>query len=177
MLNKKLIIIIICLPLLYSCALHGSIFYTGPEEPVEEYPALSHVNTVYVDSLGTDEGAGMVSEKIRLRLMKSKRFSVVEVPEKSDAILKGVAGVQQSVRGGGYVYKGNGSSSVRTDYAGYAVLRLMDAHTSKLIWSFEYNESCRGSVSSCVADATVEELIQDAARADEDAKNDHSLKK
>jgi len=178
MFNPKFTIVLMCLPLLFSCALHNAIFSKNKiAQPVEEYPSLVNIKKVYIDRLGNEEGVGLVSEKIRLRMMKSMRFSVVEVPEPADAILKGVAGVERSIRGGGYVSEGQGSSSVKTTYTGFVVLRLVDAKTSETIWSFEYRERCRKSASSCVADATVDKLIQDAERADDKAKNDQSLEK
>src|SRR6266516_688449 len=54
---------------------------------------LANVRRIYSGSLGEEEGEDLVREKIRLRLAKTERFSVVVRPESADAILTGVAGV------------------------------------------------------------------------------------
>jgi len=50
---------------------------------------LVGVKKIYLGELGRSEAADLVREKIRLRLMKVERFSLVESAEKADAILTG----------------------------------------------------------------------------------------
>jgi len=131
-------------------------------EPVEEYPALINIHKIYIASLGNEEGADLISEKIRLRLMKTKRFTVVEVPDFADAILKGAVGISRRVHGS----EGN----VQTKFSAYAVLRLVNAKTAETIWSFEDSCGHWGSVSNCIADETVDKLLYDSRRAENKVK-------
>jgi hypothetical protein len=113
---------------------------------------LSAVKSMYIDVLGSDDGAGLVREKIRARLAASGVVKVVETREKADAVLTGTAGVETSQ------YKGT------TDYAGYGILRLVDVKTDEAIWSYEYRRGFMlgGSVSSRVANQAVDQLLKDA---------------
>ena len=147
------------------CSLIGCGFRLQPTtstpKPVEEYPALVNIKKIYITELGTDEYAGLIREKIRLRLSKSTRFLVVEVPDHADAILTGVAGVERS-------YSGS-DGNLQTNYAGIGVLRLVDVKTKEPVWIFEYKRGFvapGSSVSSRVADQTIDKLLEDAARAD-----------
>ncbi len=150
------------------CSLIGCVYFpqlrtstsTSTPEPVEEFPALVNIKKIFITDLGNQEYAGVVREKIRLRLMKSIRFSVVEVPENADAILTGVAGVESSIHGS----KGD----INTRIAGIGILRLIDVKTKESIWTFEYERGFMlgGSVSSRVADQTVDKLLEDTTRAD-----------
>ena len=113
---------------------------------------FTHIHKIYIADLGREEGADLVREKIRVRLMKSGRFSVVERPESADAVLTGVAGVVRS-------YDDDGSTS----FAGMGVLRLVDLKTDETIWVFEYKRGFGfGSASNRVADKGVEKLLKDA---------------
>jgi len=164
---------IIALCSLVGCASQDRIWSSAPQtsvpQTIEEYPALANIKKIYIASLGNEEGAGVVRENIRLRLAKSTRISVVETPDKADAVLTGVAGVERR-------YSGSGGN-LRTRYAGIGVLRLIDVKTSETVWTFEYRSGWGGSsvlnqfasvssVSSGVADQTVDKLLKDATYAD-----------
>ena len=149
--------------ILLCCSLVGcaSRDRTSLAPEIEEYPALAKIKRIYIANLGNEEGSGLVREKIRLRLAKSARMSVVENPDQADAILTGVAGVDRRYQGS--------SGDLQTRYTGFGVLRLVDVKTSETIWAFEYKRGWVGpntSVSSRVADQTVDKLLKDTANAD-----------
>jgi hypothetical protein len=114
--------------------------------------ALINVKTIYLGDFGNAEGAALVREKLRIRLMKSGRFEVVETPDRADAILAGAAGVDKSISEGETRYKGSG------------LLRLVDTKTQKTLWAHEYQRGLifAGSVSSRVADQMADELLKAA---------------
>lgn len=113
---------------------------------------LAAVKFIYIDVLGSDDGAGLVREKIRARLAVCVAVKVVETREKADAVLTGTAGVETS------------QSRGTTDYAGYGILRLVEVKTDETIWSYEYKRGfmLAGSVSSRVANQVVDHLLKDA---------------
>jgi hypothetical protein len=131
---------------------------------------LGSVKRIYIGDLGREEGSDLVREKIRLALMKSDRFRVVEKPESADAILTGVAGVVRrhdstitTDRRTGDVSGGGGTS-----FTGIGVLRLVDVKSDETIWVFEYKRGFSlGSASSRVANKAVEKLLKDAKTADQ----------
>lgn len=133
---------------------------------------LASVKKLYIGSLGNEEGSDLVREKIRIRLMKSDRFSVVERQEAADAILTGVAGVERRDSGSVYTTSdGKIQGGSGTSYAGLGVLRLVDAESEETIWVFEYKRGFSfGSASSRVANKTVEKLLKDAMAADVNSK-------
>src|SRR3954453_6915702 len=54
---------------------------------------LSSVKKIFIGNFGYDENADIVKEKIRVRLAKSNRFTIVEHEENADAVLTGAARV------------------------------------------------------------------------------------
>lgn len=131
---------------------------------------LAGIKKLYIGSLGNAEYSDLVREKIRVRLMKSDRFSVVEKPEDADAILTGVAGIEISHSGSvDTTSDGKVQGSSNTTYRGLGVLRLVDAKSQETIWVFEYKRGFSfGSASSRVANKTVEKLFKDAMVADKE---------
>ena len=126
-----------------GCAKRASV-----SEEVEEYDRLAYVHKIYLGSFGTREGADLIKEKIRLRLIKSKRFAVVERQDQADAVLTGSAHVEESYYGS---YSGN-SGSGSTRYSATGVLRLVNVKNSETVWLFEYVSGHRHrSASSAVA--------------------------
>jgi len=85
--------------------------------------ALAGIKSVYLGSFGGGEGSDLVREKLRVRLIKSGRFEVVETPEHADAILSGSAGVETILDTG------------TTGHRGTGLLRLVDTKTQKTIWA------------------------------------------
>ena len=125
---------------------------------------LADIRKIYIGDLGREEGSDLVREKIRVRLMKSERFSVVERPEAADAVLTGVAGVVRSYNNAVHTDQdGNVHGSGSTSFSGTGVLRLVDTKTDETIWVFEYKRgfAFKGA-SNRVADKTVEKLLKDA---------------
>jgi hypothetical protein len=95
-----------------------------------------------------------VKEKLRVRLMNSGRFTVVETSEKADAVLLGSAGVDKTVDRKG------------TDYTGTGLLRLVERVSERTIWAHEYERSyCFScfSISSKVADQMADALLASVA--------------
>ncbi len=133
---------------------------------------LAGIHKIYIDQLGSEQGADLVREKIRLRLIKSARFQVVEAPEEADAVLTGVAGVERrrfsSISSDS---AGRVSGVGGTSYAGLGVLRLIVGKTKQTIWIYEYKRglSLTLSASSRVAEKTVTQLLKDAKAASEQA--------
>ena len=132
---------------------------------------LASVKKIYLGELGKDEMSDLIREKIRIRLMKSDRFSVVETPESADAILIGATGVSSkhvSTISTNPV-TGQVSGSGGTVYEGNAVVRLVDAQTKETIWIYEYK---RGffrprSASGDIAGKIIDHLTKDAKKLNE----------
>lgn len=114
--------------------------------------ALSLVRRIYVGTFGTAESADLVKEKVRIRLINSGRFEVVEDSASADAILTGSAGVDVSTDEG------------TTDYKGIGLLRLVLVQSKKTVWAHEYRRGrCfHCSVSTRVANQMVDQLLTDA---------------
>ncbi len=123
---------------------------------------LAEIRKIYLGDFGTGEGADLVREKVRLRLIESGRFIVVEAVEGADAVLTGAAGVTKGYRTNVNASGGSGN----TTYHGYGVLRLVDLRTQEPIWFYQYKRGFSfGSRSSRVAKQIVNKLLKDAAAA------------
>ncbi len=138
----------------------------------DSFPRLKNIKKIFVSDLGDQAGSDLIKEKIKIRLVKSGRFSVVESSEDADAILTGVAGVEISQRG--YIAS-NGSCGVfggsRTHRAGVGVLKLLTPSSNEIIWYFEYERGFkfgRATAYDHVADKTVKQLMKDAKTADKE---------
>lgn len=142
---RSFLMIVACC-VLVACAGRGHVEI--PPDPA----ALAQVHAIYLGDFGTEDGADLVREKVRERLMTSKRFAVVESADKADAILTGSAGVEETARRG------------TTGFAGTGLLRLVDARSQKTIWAHEYRRGFMfgGSVSTRVANQMVDQLLADA---------------
>ncbi len=157
----------------------------------QNIPTLKTVKKVYIAELGKRPESDLIREKIRLRLMKSKRFTVVDKPEEADATLTGSAGLEwvdaflvggyggvswgrppyyDPVYGPGYggrttsvgVYGGNDKVQ-----AGTGVFRLIESKSQDNIWDYEVKvDSSSDSATSAVADKAVKQLLKAARKAD-----------
>ena len=116
---------------------------------------LRDVRTVYVDYLGSAEGAEWIREKVINRIVKSGKISLAETPESADATLTGIGTVRQNARGG---------------YDATLVARLVGKN-SQILWVGEakprqpivsIGNVSIGSVSasSSVADKVVNDLLK-----------------
>lgn len=116
--------------------------------------ALASIRSIYLGDFGRAEGADLVREKLRMRLIKSERFNVVEAPEHADAILTGSVGVEKHLD----------MDEGTTRYRGLGLLRLVDTKTQKTIWAHEYQRGLvlGESVSTRVADQMADKLLEDA---------------
>jgi hypothetical protein len=134
---------------------------------------LASVHKIYIGDLGNQEGSDIVREKIRIGLMKSNRFIIVETSETADAILTGVAGVERREKSSVYSDPSTGAvyGSGGTTLVGVGVLRLVDAKTQETIWVFEYKPGFwLNNPTGRVANKAVEQLLKDAKAADEKSK-------
>jgi hypothetical protein len=150
----------------------GLILVLGAFAGAQEKFKLAEIKRIYIGDLGREEGADLVREKIRARLMKSDRFIVVETQETADAVLTGVAGVQRRHHSSIHTNPSTGDvyGSGGTSYSGVGVLRLVDNKSQETIWVYEYKRGFGfGSASSRVADKTVDKLLKDVKDADKKA--------
>ncbi len=120
---------------------------------------LNEIHKIYLGDFGAGEGADLVREKLRLRLVETGRFSVVESVDAAEAVLTGAAGVSR-----GYHSNVNSSGgSGTTTYQGYGVLRLILLRTQEPVWFFEYKRGFGfGSRSTRVANQIADKLLKDA---------------
>ena len=110
--------------------------------------ALAQVRQIFLGDFGSLDGAEIVREKVRVLLLSSTRFEVVEREELADAVLKGSVGVSQDVS--------EGTSS----YSGIGLLRLVGRVSERTIWAHEHRAglTLTQSASSRVANQMVAEL-------------------
>jgi hypothetical protein len=120
-----------------------------------DHRAIGGIRSIYLGDFGGGEGADLVREKLRVRLLNSGRFELVESPDRADAVLTGSVGVVK--------YLDNGT----TNYRGVGLLRLVDTKTQKTIWAHEYQPGFMfwGSVSTRVANQMADQLLEDAGAA------------
>jgi hypothetical protein len=131
----------------------------------QDAPKLKQITRIYVDRLGDEESSDLVREKIKIRIVKSKRFTLVEDVENADAILTGSAGTQRR-QVGSISSDGKGAVSGRenTVYTGVGALRLVLVKSKETVWVYEYKPGffATRSASSSVADKVVDRLLKDA---------------
>ena len=134
------------LVMVVSCAGHQRI------EMAPDRGALSSVRTIFLGDFGTTEGSDIVREKIRILLLNSGRFALVDSADMADAILTGAAGIDRGTHEG------------TTVYAGIGLLRLVETRSQRIIWSHEYKRGFMfgGSVSTRIAKQMVDQLLKDA---------------
>lgn len=133
--------------LFVGCASPGQSLSVAPN-----HDALAGIQSIYFGDFGGGEGADLVREKLRVRLLNSGRFDVVESPDRADAILTGSVGVEKNLNEGTTYYRGAG------------LLRLIDTKTQKTIWAHEYRGGVTiwGSTSTRVANQMADQLLQDS---------------
>lgn len=136
--------------LFVGCASSGQRLSLAPD-----HRALGGIRSIYLGDFGGGDGADLVREKLRVRLLNSGRFELVESPDRADAVLTGSAGVEK------YLDEGT------TNYRGTGLLRLVDTKTQKTIWAHEYQRGFMfgGSVSTRVANQMADQLLKDAGTA------------
>jgi hypothetical protein len=145
-----------------------SMTNTTPES-VQDRARLASVKSIYIEDLGKGEGANLIEhsdlvrEKIVTDLSQSGRFSIVQSPEQADAILTGLAGIEQWYHGmeGFYGLEGD----LDTHHLGVGRLRLVDPGTKQPIWTHEYKGGLlklHQSVAERVAEQVTEQLLHDA---------------
>ena len=126
-------------------------------------PQLKEIKKIYLSELGTTDSSDLVREKIRLRLMQTGKFTVVERREDADAIFTGTVVMEKHISGG--------LGDVDTSNKAVAIFYLRSAVTDEVIWTYEYkpkffniaiftDKATRGY--NRVAERTVERLLKDA---------------
>ena len=94
-----------------------SLCLLGTLAAAQNVPTLKNVKKIYVAELGKQPESDLIREKIRLRLMKSGRFTVVDKPEDADATLTfDRAGLAKALLGGdlsGVVVEGDAAAPMR----------------------------------------------------------------
>jgi len=151
--------VLVLLPLLASCA--------RTVAPADHFPRLAEVRRVYVAPLGSSIDAEGIRDGIRLRLGESRRFIVVD-ESSADAILSGIAGVEQAETIGTQFDAELGSTPTNEKHrVGIGRLRLLATGSRDTIWKIEYARA--RSVDKPVprvAEQAVRRLLTDAAAAD-----------
>jgi hypothetical protein len=124
---------------------------------------LQTVKKIYVTELGTTDSSSIIREKIRIRLMQTGKFTVVERAADADAVLTGTAVMEKHVDGDLH--------DIDTEEKGVAVFYLRSAEADEVIWTYEYkpkffnlailtDKATRGY--NQLANRTVEKLLKDA---------------
>lgn len=165
---RKLVLIGLCLSLLGTSAFSQSS------------QKLASITEIYLGELGKGEDVDLFREKIRLRLMKSKRFVVVETEEDADATLTGAVGISSNQVSSVSTNPATGqvTGGGATVYEGSGVVRLIDSKTKETIWIYEYK---RGffrprSASGDVAGKIVSSLLKDTKKIEGESKKDNPKK-
>lgn len=139
---------------------------------------LINVEKIYLDlhklsESEKNEDTDKIREKIRQRLIKSKRFIVVDSLEQADAILSGTIGLYkhdlgpESVDTQGVIRTRSPKSSIYDSddiYLGYGDVKLVDSKTREMIWSYEYKPAIFGNPLDSVAKNVVNHLLDDAKK-------------
>lgn len=137
---------------------------------------LLEVKKIFVDNFADNENAEEIKEKIKLRLLKTGRFIVVERPENADAILTGIGGVRSKQYSSitTDTATGNISGEQKTIERGFGAFRLVDIKSEETIWVFEYKRGLKtfgfNSQAAKVADRTVGQLLEDIKKAEKEDK-------
>ncbi len=124
---------------------------------------LRDVKKIYVGELGRTDDSDIVREKIKLRLIKSGQYTVVNRREDADAILTGTVVISQQIDGN--------IGDIDTKNKGVAIFYLRDAKTENDIWTYEFkpnffnvailtDKATRGY--NQVANRTVDKLLKDS---------------
>lgn len=126
-------------------------------------PQLKDIKKIYITELGTTDNSDIIREKIRLRLIETGKFTVVDRREEADAIFTGTVVMEKHI--------GGGLGDIDTTNKGVAVFYLRRPVTGEVIWTYEYkpkffniaiwtDKATRGY--NRVAERTVERLMKDA---------------
>jgi hypothetical protein len=148
-----------CLLLLATFVLAGFVNAQSSEANAK----LREVRKIYLGELGRTDDADIIREKIKLRLVKSGKFMVVNRQTEADAILTGTVVISQQIDGS--------LGDIDTKNKGVAVFYLRDAETEEDIWTYEFkpnffnvaiftDKATRGY--NQVANRTVDKMLKDA---------------
>ena len=149
----------ICFLLFATLVLAGFVNAQSKESNAK----LRDVKKIYVGELGRSDDADIVREKIKLRLIKSGQYKIVNREADADAVLTGTVVISQQIDGG--------IGDINTKNKGVAVFYLRDADTNEDLWVYEFkpnffnvviltDKATRGY--NQVANRTVDQLLKDA---------------
>ena len=138
---------------LLGCLVMPACATLRPPSVPTDTVALSSVHRLFLGDFGSQESSSLVKEKVRLLLLNSTRFQLVEREELADAVLTGSVGVSHSLE--------DGTSS----YSGSGLLRLVRRSDGRTIWAHQHRASLTltASASSRVANQMVAQLHEAAA--------------
>lgn len=98
--------------------------------------SLSQVKTVYVDSLGTEEGATELRDAMMKALRKNRGIQVVATASEADAVIMGSGKIWIT----GSIHVGPHGGLSQKSYSGYLQVELM-GKGGKTLWSFHATPS------------------------------------
>lgn len=126
-------------------------------------PQLKDIKKIYVSALGSTDKSDVIREKIKIRLMKTGKFTIVDRKEESDAILTGSVVMENPID--------VNYSSVSAKNKGVGVFYLRRTSTDEVIWTYEYKSKLFDfdvfsdktiHAYNQVAERTVDRLMKDA---------------
>jgi hypothetical protein len=135
----------------------------------QDQAKLQPVKKIYIGELRPAKSYSVkgsdVQEKLRLQLMKSKRFEVVDSREAADAVLTGVVWEPVGQAGGPTAPGPVFSSSLETNPLlwGKGTLHLVDAKSNQTIWTYEYQRGFdKNRAPGRIASIVIDKLTKDA---------------
>jgi hypothetical protein len=107
---------------------------------IVEAQSLSSIHKIYVASLGTNDGAEAIRQSLISRLVQSRKVTVVNTAEESDAVLTGMGGQKENhcYRSGAVwgTWNGSANASGGSAWSASAIAQLRD-HSGNILWSGE----------------------------------------
>lgn len=135
------------------------------QKTIVDKTLLDNVKTIYVDDLGGQNKSDLIREKLIGYLNKTTRFKTVETPEEADAVLTGEASVETAGKGR-IISPTTGKAASNKEFSrhGVAALKLVDAKTKNVIWTFTFKGLGKDSANNPtgkIAFQTVKRLLED----------------
>jgi S1-C subfamily serine protease len=130
-----------CTPGERRTAMSGASGFTADARDAKQIQRLRDVKIVAIGSLGNSDAAALVREKISNRLVKLGKLTVVDDPQRAEAVLSGIVGADFYGRAAGAAFQ----------------LVTVDG---RIIWVGENNARGLGSRSTHLADRIANELLK-----------------
>lgn len=100
--------------------------------------SIRQLRRIYVDSLGSDGESRLTREKIRVQLLKSKRFVVADSPNAAQGVVQGAMATRSYTSAHGSSFEGQGWVRQDTSYKSNSTLRVVDAESGKTLWTWQF---------------------------------------